>query len=174
MTLKAKSSKRRRRDKSFVALNFEVTFVLGTLSDNIVLANDLLGASFGEDIYIVSIDWTAAIKNMTQGEVPLYMGFNHGDLSVTEIAEALDANLVNPDDIIAKERSRRPVRRAGMFNLNAVDIILHDGVMKRTKILFSVGNGFGLQVYVRNSSGAGLTTGAAFEMQGTIYGRWQR
>ncbi len=139
-----------------------------------MLANDLLGAVFGEDIYIVSIDWTAAIKNMAAGEVPIYIGFNHGDLSVAEIGEALSGQVTSPDDIIAKERSRRPVRRAGMFSLNQDDIVLYDGVLRRTKILFSVGNGFGIQVWVRNSSGAALTTGASLEMQGTIYGRWQR
>ncbi len=131
-------------------------------------------AVFGEDIFVISVDSTWNIRTLTAGEVPIVVGFAHSDLTVTEIAEALQAELTDPDDIIAKERSRRPVRTVGSFGENAVDMSLNDGKMLRQKIKFSVGDGHSLDLFAFNRSGGSLTTGALIELTGVLYGRWQR
>ncbi len=172
-----KPTKRRRRStrrKGFVAIPFTAQMSLATLADAIVIAQNLLSATFGEDIFIISIDWIASIRNLTGGEVPLSLGLAHSDLSVTELAEGLDAEVTDPDDIIAKERARRPVRRLGVFSGNVGDITLNDGRVTRTKVLLQVGDGHSLNVWIRNQSGSTLTTGAELEIGGTIFGRWMR
>ncbi len=168
---KRKSSKNR---KNFVAIPFTGQFALSTLLTDVVLTGPLFSSVFGEDIFIISVDCLWALRGHTAGETPLEFGFAHGDLSVTEIAEALNAELTDPDDIIAKERARRPVRRVGTFGGSIADPVFNDGNSKRSTIKFSVGDGFALNAYLLNNSGATLTTGGILEFAGTLYGRWQR
>ncbi len=160
--------------KNFVAIPFTGQNVLGTLGSETVLAINLFDAVFGEDIFVISVDILSTIRGLTAGEAPIEIGFAHGDLSVGEIAEALDAELTDPDDIIAKERARRPVRRIGIFGGSGTEQVLNDGNPKRVTVKFSVGDGFFLNHWARNHSGSVLTTGAVVEFQGTLYGRWQR
>ncbi len=167
--------RRKRSSKNFVAIPFQKSVALSTLADDAVITVGATG-NFGEDIYILSVDATWSLRNLTQGEQPLIVGYAHSDLSTTEVGEALNASLANPDDIIAKERARRPVRNAGLFSQLSTDqqIAEAGGNPKRQKIKFSMGNGFDLDCFVQNKSGAALTTGAIVEIFGTIYGRWQR
>ncbi len=172
MTKKKRTGKNRR---NFVAIPFEGLITLGTLGSNTVIAEPLLGSNFGEDIFILSVDMLATIRDHTAGETPLVVGLSHSDLTVTEVAEALAAEVTDPDDIIAKERARRPVRRFGVFNsmLNG-DMQLGDGKLLRVPVKFSVGDGHDLDIFIVNKSGAALTTGSICVFSGTIFGRWQR
>ena len=173
--MSSKYKTRRKRNRNFVAIPFTTQLSLGTLGDNLVLTQGMLSAVFGEDIFIISIDWLASIRGAATSQMPITIGMAHGDLATTEIAEALDAELTDPDDIIAKERARRPVRRFGTFGRSDLqDMSLNDGRVARTKIKLSIGNGFDCNLWGRNQSGATLTTGTIIEFQGTIYGRWQR
>ncbi len=160
--------------RNFVAIPWSMSAALTTLGDGIVSKNNLFDTAFGEDIFILSIDCTILLRDLTSGQVPIEVGFAHGDLSITEIGEYLDAELTDPDDIIAKERSRRPVRRIGTFGREGTHLDLNDGVSLRVKIKFSVGNGFQMLLWVRNQSGAVLTTGTVVEGFGVLFGRWQR
>ena len=171
MTKKKKYAKKNR--KGFVAIPFETAVNLSTLANDDVLSVASM-ASFGEDIYIISVDCLFSIRGLTALEGPLQFGFAHSDLTDTEIKEALEAELTDPDDIIAKERARRPVRRAGQFSGLNTDDIFNDGRVKRVKIKFSVGDGFTLDAWIKNRSGSALTTGANVGVTGTLYGRWQR
>ncbi len=172
----AKYTKRKqRRNRNFVAIPFEVSIPLGTLGNGIVICGDLLGADLGEDIYVLSIDGLWSIRELTAGEQPIQVGYAHKDLTVTEIKEATEAEVTDPDDIIAKERARRPVRRAGVFAKGAeVDYTLAHGEHIRTKMKFSVGNGHNICIWAKNKSGSTLTTGGFVQCSGTLYGRWQR
>ncbi len=114
------------------------------------------------------------MRGNTSLENPISVGFSHSDLSVTEVLEALKADLSSPDDIIARERARRPVRRVGNFAGPDVNQRLNDGKKIRQKIGFSVGDGFDLDAWFWNRSGAVLATGTVIDVDGTIYGRWQR
>ncbi len=167
-----KRSKRNRRN--FVAIPFTASFALTTLGDDIVLTTALLGSGLNENLFIMSIDAMWSLKGHTPGEVPIQFGFNHDDLTVTQIAENLSAELTDPDDIITKEQLRRPVRKAGFFSDNTASQTINDGKLLRTKIKFMVGEGHQIALWIQNRSGNALTTGSIIECNGTIYGRWSR
>ncbi len=170
------ASKRRRRSRrraGFIAIPYDHGLTLAALADGVVLSTAIL--TFGEDIWLMSADWVATIIDATAGEKPIEIGFAHGDLSVTEISEALGAEVTDPDDIIAKERSRRPVRKLGHFHHGSeIDSSIANGMMQRRKIGFSVGDGHSLNLYAVNRTGAALAGGSLVRISGTLYGRWQR
>ena len=174
MSKDKKSRAPRKRQKNFIAIPFRTSLSLSTLAVAAVLAANVLGAAFGEDIWLVSLDWNANITGLTVGQGPLILGINHADLDVGEIQEAIDAEVTDPDDIIAKERARRPVRRLGIFSGSTAAESLNDGVTKRNKIMFSVGDGHNLEFHVMNISPGSLTTGSVVTFTGTLFGRWQR
>ncbi len=170
---KKKYSKKNRRN--FVAIPFTASIALTTLADDVVLATPLLGSGFNENLYAISVDATWSLKGHTQGEVPIQFGFCHDDLSVSEIAENLSAELTDPDDIITKERAQRPVRKSGIFSKGGEnEQQLQDGALVRTKLKFMIGEGHSLALWIQNRTGNTLTTGSVVECNGTIYGRWRR
>lgn len=161
--------------KNFIAIPFTIELPLLALAESILAKIAVLATSFGEDIYIISVDVLTTLRNHTLGEVPIVVGFAHGDLTTSEIQEGLDASVTSPDLIVERERSRRPIRRIGVFGRPDIAAqTLADGRIQRIRLKFSIGNDKDLVVWARNHSGAVLTTGAILEVQGTIYGRWQR
>ncbi len=162
----------RRRSRNFVAIPFEQGVTVGALAQNAVEATAIL--TFGEDIYLVSADVTVIGRSGTAGEGPLPCGMAHGDLTDSEIEEAVSAEVTDPDDIIAAERARRPVRKIGSLE-DAAGQQLENGSKIRLPLRFSVGDGHTLKLWVRNASAASpLTSGAVVQFSGTLYGRWQR
>ncbi len=168
MARKGRSGRRR----NFIAIPFDVSLTLGTLNSGVVLSTGVL--TFGEDLFIISVDAAWALDGFTATEGPLSVGWAHGDLTVAEVAEAIDASVTDPDDIIARERARRPVRKVGTFAGLSSDEVLFDGRQERRAVRFSVGDGHSLNAYVVNRSGGNLTTGSVIRLSGVIYGRWQR
>ncbi len=167
----------RKRRRGFVAIPFQTEITLATLANNAVLSAAIL--TLGEDLFLISIDATWTLAGIDLGEMPIAVGFAHGDLSDTEIAEALTAALTDPDDIITKERSRRPVRKAGVLAEGSAiagsDVPMSDGDIVRTRMKMSIGDGHTIDVWAQNRSGAAnLTGGMIVKVEGTIYGRWQR
>ncbi len=168
-----RAPRRRRRDRNFVAIPFQAALTLGTLADDTVISGSPI--TLGEDLFVISVDTLAALRGLTAGDVPITVGYAHGDLTDTEIGEALSANLTDPDDIIARERARRPVRKVGTFAHGAdVDQVLNNGVPIRTSAKFSIGDGHTFDLFAINRSGGQLQTGAVIEFEGTVFGRWQR
>ncbi len=165
---------RKRSRRGFQAIPFTAIITLGTATDGTVVQSAVI--AFGEDFFVISADAVWTLRDGDAGEGPIDLGWNHGDLSVAEIAEALDAELSDPDDIIARERARRPVRRAGTVipKVAGEDVQLNNGVKIRTRMKFSVGDGHTLDVYGRNRSGGSLAGGMTVVVDGTVYGRWQR
>lgn len=91
----------RRRRKGMVWIPAQAGFNLSTLGDGTVFLSDLIPA-LDEDFFLVGIKGVWSIRDLTQGQDPIVVGVAHGDLSVTEIKEALDASMIGPDDIIAR------------------------------------------------------------------------
>ncbi len=169
------AKKRRRNRKGFTAIPFNDTNALVTLADATILSGQLLNGVFAEDFFIISIDCTWSLRNVTGGEVPIEVGFAHDDYSIAEIDEYLIVNLLDPDNMIAAEQSKRKVRRVGSFqDGDKTDQGINDGRPVRTPMKFVIGSGHGINHWAKNNSGAVLTTGAVVHMSGTIYGRWLR
>lgn len=161
----------RRRGRNFVAIPYSVDLPLLTLASGAVVTG--AGPTLGEDLFVISLEGTVSLRDAASGEGPLTFGYAHGDLSATEIAEAINSALTDPDDIIAKERSRRPVRRFGV--LHPTDEVLDHGAAVRVPAKFSVGDGHFVAFWAQNRSGVNpLTTGAVLSFDGVIFGRWQR
>lgn len=159
------------RAKNFQAIPFTGQLALLTLATDVVLTGAIIG-NFLRSFFGISVDCTWALRGGTNTEGPIQVGFAHSDLSVSEVAEALSAEVVDPSDIIARERSRRPVRRSGVFPGISTQGVLNDGKVIRTKLKFSMSIAKTLNIWALNQSGATLTTGAVLEVQGVIYGRW--
>ncbi len=168
-----RTSRKRRYPKGFVAIPVNVSLALAALASDTILSADLL-ASLVEDLYISSIKGYWSLIGATPTEGPLNMGFAHGDYTVNEIEEKLDANVSDPDDKIAVERSRRLVRSAGIFPVITANEVLHGGIPVSTTMKFVVGDGKAVSFWVYNRSGAVLTTGATIGFIGTVFGRWLR
>ncbi len=163
---------RRRSRKGFVALPFNTSLALSTLSNGAVLSVDIFGGNFTEDFYAISVDMVASIRAATAGEGPIGIGFAHSDYSDAQIAEALAPVLLGPGNKIEQERARRAVRRHGMLPGLLTEETMGDGLPKRTTLKFLVSSGKALSVWGENQSGAALAGGAILELQGTAYGRW--
>ncbi len=171
---------KKRRSRGFVVIPFDNTLALSTLGDGLVLTTSLTGSNFTEDLFIMSVDMNAMITGLTAGEgIPTDIGLAHGDYSATEVKEATEVVLLGPGSKIEQEQSRRQVRKTGVMNAfvdsgnTEMQMIGRDGSRYvRTKIKFVAQSGKSLKIYVKNRSGAALTTGAILRFSGDIYGRW--
>ncbi len=175
-----KTSKRSRNSKNFVAMPFNGTVALGTLADQAVVIDDALGGNLTENLYAVSADLMAEVKGLTAGEgEPMVAGFAHGDYVATEIAENLNVVFLGPVDKIVQERTRRLVRKSGVFFGNSdntqtnMRLIGADGSrIIRTRLRFLLNESKSLSIFIQNLSTGALTTGASLVYSGTLYGRW--
>ena len=166
------STRKRIRDRNFVAIPFSHSRVLPSTANDAGDSQAIL--TFGEDIFIMSAD-VSLVVNGTVGEGPLIIGLHHGDLSITEVIENLDADLTDPDDIIQKERARRPVRMLGMLPMvNAEQALGLPGERRRLKFRFTIGDGHSLNLFTINKSGATISSSPVIDLEGLLYGRWRR
>ncbi len=168
----AKHRRRRRggRRADFQALRVEQEIGVGALINGNVLTSTM--TALGETEYqVVSMDLVWSKRDGTAGEGPFQVGVANGDLNATEIAEALDANPTSPADIVLRERAKRPVRHVGSF-AGLGEENLNDGKPIRTRLWTKLANGIEMEFWVRNRSGATLTTGMVVNVSGVIYGYW--
>ncbi len=170
---KRKTSKRGHGGR-FQAIRFNAQTALSTLADAALIQTTL--TSLAQEFFAISADISAAFRGATLGEGPIQFGFNHGDLSTAEVQECLDAAITSEGDIVAKERLRRPVRRVGrvaQMNTTQGGGLWNNGNTKRIQLRFNLAANQEVEGWVRNQSGATLTTGAIIEWQGSIYGYWR-
>ncbi len=175
-----KPAKRSRNSKNFVAIPISGTPALTTLGNQVVLLDDVFGGNLLEDFYGISVDLMAEIINLTAGEGnPMVGGFAHGDYDAAEVVENLDVVFLGPGSKIEQERSRRLVRKTGMYNSQEVGhttMALQGrravGGLTRTTLKFVINSGKSLNLFIQNISGSALTTGASLRYNGTVYGRW--
>lgn len=168
------AKRRSKSRKGFVTIPFRAAISLGALDVAIVIKDDLFGNPFGEDIYVLSIDAVWTLEDHTARDASLTVGFCHDDLATAEVEECLTAELTDPDDIIQKERARRPVRMAGKFNGLLTEETLNDGKFIRTPMRMSIGNDHDIGVWAQNTSQTIWTSGSRLKIEGRVYGRWQR
>ncbi len=162
---------KRGRSKNFFVSKVNATVPLGALAVNTVIAGDLLDLI--QDAYLISADLTWGILEHTANEGTIVVGLNNDVLSVTEIAESLNASPNSQDDRVAIERSNRPVREAGQFPGVEVNEVLNNGNLKRTRLRMVITSARDLQVWALNRSNSPLTTGTVLEVNGKVYGNWK-
>ncbi len=160
-----------RRNSKFQALPINIQIALTTLGNAALLATAMTALGTTK-FRTISADLQWSLRGSTPGEGPLQVGLANGNLTGAEIIENLDANPSSQNDIIALEWARRPVRRSGAFAVIAANETLNDGKPIRTKLRTYLDEGVELNAWVRNQSGAVLTTGAIVTIQGTLYGVW--
>ncbi len=160
-----------RKGKPLVAIRVQNQVALTTLADSTVISVTL--ATLTAKFYAISAKLMWSIRGKTANEGPLMLGLSHGDLSVTEIKEALEADLAIPDDIIARERTRRPIRDVGYFMGNdQAQEHLNNGLQVKTPLRFALSDNKTIVGFIYNQSGGALTTGSIVEVTGTIFGKW--
>lgn len=164
---------KKRSYRKIVVIPTQVSLTTTGVANNIVEKGS--GFSFGERFYVTSVKGSWSIRGNTVGEGPILVGFCHGDLSTTEVAEALSASPTDPDDTTAMEQASRPVRRVGKFSSLSIDEVLADGREIKTKIKFRypIGAGHRLDIWMQNRTGAILTGGAVITFDGLIFGYWR-
>ncbi len=160
------------RRRKFTYVPFSMSITLGTLADSTVIVGNALNAlATGAYIHDV-VECLVGLRDAQAGEGPIDVGFAHGDLSVTEIKEALTVTFNDPGNIIAKEHASRPVRKLGAFGVIGDSAALNDGKGMKRAIRFRVDTNHELKAFAYNRSGAALTTGAVLTIEGTVRLRW--
>ncbi len=158
-------------NSNFQVIPVDSNVTLGTLASETVIASGL--TALDDDFWIQSADLQWSLLNAAGGQTPLMFGVANSDLSVTEIDEAIEASPTSKSDIIARERARRPVRKIGNFTGPASDVEWNDGRPMRSTIKMYLAEGVELNAWVKNKSGAVLTTGGIVRVFGNLYGSWR-
>ncbi len=162
---------RRSFNPAFQVLPVDDQSVLSTLADGTVLRSSL--TNLNDDFWFQSGDLTWALDGHTAGEGPIVVGIAHGDLSVVEIKEAIEAKPTSRGDVIGREQARRPVRVVGQFPGLDTNEVLNDGKPIRTPIKMYLAEGIELNMFSFNKTGAPLSTGSIINTQGVLYGNWK-
>ncbi len=126
---------------------------------------------------------TAVITSLTAGNgegFGLMLGLAQGDLTVTQIKEAIEAQgPINPSDVPAKEHSKRAVWLLGsMERLDPADTEgwMVDNVTNARRIepkpRWTFTEGVGWNWFVWNSGASALTTGSTIDITATNFGVW--
>ena len=166
-----KHRKPKGRRQALAVINVDESIVLSTLADNAVLGVD--SDPFGREFYAISADLYWGLDGLTAGQGPIVVGCAHNDYTDVEVAENLNTTgMEDPGDMIAKEQGHRLVRRAGQFSGVGTNEVLNDGEKLRIRLGFVITDGFSLAFWAQNKSNATLTTGAAINISGKIFGRW--
>ncbi len=167
-----RSTRRRRRSRNFVAIPVNLELGLAALGSKIVKTTGMTALT--QQIYAISADLIWSIRDHTQNEGPLLVGLASGALTSTQMKEAIEAIQLSSADRINKEHATRPLRRAGVFTLqNVNENVLNNGLAIRTRLRFPLADADNVNMFVYNSSGATLTTGAVVAAFGKIYANWQ-
>ncbi len=155
----------------FQVIPVQNQIALTTATEGLVVKTNI--STLVQECYAISADLNWAIRGHTAGEGPITVGLSNSQLTVAEIAEALDASPTSEADIVAREQARRPVRAVGVFPGLLSEETLKDGLMIRTPLRMSLAGDLEIAAWARNQSGATLTTGTVVEVNGKIYLKWR-
>ncbi len=166
--LAKRASPRKRRSFSLRRIRVTDELALGTLGSDIAITGGLHGAVTAA-IRIVTASITWALNDLTVSEGPISVGYAHGDYSVTEIKECLEAQASAPGtDKIANERANRLVKIVGTFSGEA-NQSLNFGRPIKTRLNWVIRPGVVLNSFAFNESTGVLTTGAFVTTTGNLW-----
>ncbi len=142
---------------------------LDTLGSLIVILQSVFGNADGA-WRAISLIGSWSIDGLTAGEGPIVCGFAHGDYTVTEVKEALEsASSISIGNKVENERSRRWVRKVGVFSGQDTAQRLADGVPVKTRLNWTIPIGTNLNMFAYNDSATLLTTGARVKFNGVAW-----
>ncbi len=130
-----------------------------------------------EDFRMIKAEIAATMTGHTVGESPIHLYLVNDNLSVAEIAEAIDAEgPLSNSDRIPEERASRAVFLLGTYSSGEAVAPLEGadgqkGVIEKTiRWTFSSSDGWALVAF--NDSGAALTTGSVIRLVAKYFGVW--
>ncbi len=145
---------------------------LGTLANETVVASTLLPTSDNE-YRILSSTAAWSMRGLTSGEVPIQFGYAHGDYSVTEIDQCLEAEgAMTRANKIVKEQADRLVRSVGVISGDGISPVYNNGEMKYSRLNWGIPDGLTTQFWARNQTGGTMTTGSGLVIVGHAIIRW--
>ncbi len=149
---------------------------LGTLGAATVM-KQATGIAIEDSFRLIKVEISAVMTGHTGGEGPIHLYVVNDELSVAEIAEAINAQgPVNRNDRVAMERAERAVFLLGVFGAAGVTEELHgadgqEGIVNKT-IRWTFNNPEGWSIVAFNDSGATLTTGSIVRFVAKYFGVW--
>ncbi len=129
-----------------------------------------------DDFRILKSEYAIGFTGHTGGEVPVDVYLCNNDLSVTDIADALDAQgPLNKSDRDLSERSMRSVKLLGTLQIATTGHVIganneHGVVVLKHPWTYTKGVGWALAAH--NNSGLTLTTGTVIRFAAKHYGVW--
>ncbi len=155
---------------------------LGALANNtaiLVASGNVIGGNLQEDFRLLKSEILAHVDILTAGEGEgLIFGIANGELSVAEIAEAIQANgPLDRNDRLPQERAERNVKLLGTYDMRDITAVSgkikgdNGGPLIVSKHRWTYSNPEAWNFFVFND-GIVLTTGAQIRLVATHYGVW--
>ncbi len=159
---------RKRRSYSLRRVRVTDEIALSTLASDTALTGGLHGALVAA-VRVISASMTWSLNGLTQDEGPITVGYAHGDYTVTEIKECLEAQTsASGQNKIATEQANRLIRVVGTFSGEASQS-LNNGRPIKTRLNWIIRPGVVLNSFAFNESTALLTTGALVHTVGNLW-----
>ncbi len=160
-----KKKGRRRFNLRRVRLTPEIALL--TLATDTALAATMVGTAISS-YRCVSVKGTWTLSALTADEGPITVGIAHGDYSVTEIKECIEAGAgIDPGDKTSQERANRLIRIIG--TLTGSNASLNDGRPVKTRLNWFIPVGQHINIFAFNESVSTLTTGANVKFTGNAW-----
>lgn len=166
-------NKRRRTKRDWTPIPIQVQEALATLANNTALVEGLVSSDLTHDYRCTSVELQWALDELTAGEGPITVGLAHSDYTIAEIEEFLEQEApLGPSSKVEREIAGRFIRRVGTFAGDTTHETLNDGKPIKTRLNWLIADGFRINMWCYNNSGAALTTGATVRAMGTHNGYW--
>jgi len=140
---------------------------LGVLATDTAITGGLTptGAHMYRAISIIAV-WN--VQNMIAQEGPVTVGYAHGDYSVTDIKECLEAQgAIQFDDKDDQEQANRLVRVVG--TLDRENSVLNNGRPVKTRLNWLIGPGHNINMFAFNESTSNVETGSSIKLTGDMW-----
>lgn len=145
---------------------------LGTLGSQTALKLDNgLIDNLEDDFRLISTEFQIHVTG-GNSEDSVILGIADNELTVAEIAEALDAQPVDRNDNLTNERAMRPVFPIGIISDLSGVADGHFQAMQKKTVRWTFGDSEGWTWFVYNAESAALGTGAIVTLFAKHYGVW--
>ncbi len=145
---------------------------LNALAINTALTSSIFADPTGRPYRLISYvgTWVFEDAGIVGSAV---VGFAHGDYTVAEIKEAIEAaGSINVGNKVEQERANRLVRIVGTLSNSAgvvADLVLNDGRPIKTRLNWLIPIGQTFNMFVYNDGVAAFNTASFVKVNGTAY-----